>query len=137
WFNAVGTGNWEDAAAAYFSGWNYNNPNVSDGHYTVGQYRDHIRRNLSVLNQSGGVGAGLSYPGGGTAAFGGGLSTMFPGHYTGQNNFLGWQGSIYAYGREYGLDGVSHTGLDVGMPYGTPFYAPGPATVVCVGCYRN
>jgi murein DD-endopeptidase MepM/ murein hydrolase activator NlpD len=32
-------------------------------------------------------------------------------------------GSWYDYGRAYGLDGFEHTGLDIGMPRGTPIYS--------------
>ena len=49
WYRAVGTGSWEDAAAAHFSGWNYNNPNVGDGWNTVASYRNMFRNHISVL----------------------------------------------------------------------------------------
>jgi murein DD-endopeptidase MepM/ murein hydrolase activator NlpD len=39
----------------------------------------------------------------------------------------------YSYGAGHGLDGHQHTGLDVGMPYGTKMYSPSEATVVCGG----
>lgn len=39
----------------------------------------------------------------------------------------------YTYGTQYGLDGHSHTGLDVRMDPGTPFYAPTSGTVMCAG----
>ncbi|MEA2529748.1 MAG: hypothetical protein QOG89_1392 [Thermomicrobiales bacterium] len=41
----------------------------------------------------------------------------------------GW----YAYGLGYGLDGYEHTGLDVGMPAGTPLYSPVEGTVAIAG----
>jgi murein DD-endopeptidase MepM/ murein hydrolase activator NlpD len=57
WYKAVGTGNWIDASAAYFSGYNYDNPGVSDGYgTTVGQYRQTIQNNLAQL-QSGAQGS--------------------------------------------------------------------------------
>ncbi len=40
---------------------------------------------------------------------------------------------LYAYGKEHGLDGSQHTGIDVGMTYGTPMYAPAAGIVVCGG----
>lgn len=40
---------------------------------------------------------------------------------------------IYNYGTAYGLDGYSHTGLDVGMPAGTPLYSPVDGTVMIAG----
>jgi murein DD-endopeptidase MepM/ murein hydrolase activator NlpD len=39
----------------------------------------------------------------------------------------------YAYGIGHGLDGVQHPGTDIGVPYGTKFYAPASAMVVCAG----
>lgn len=41
--------------------------------------------------------------------------------------------SWYAYGRNYGLDGRMHTGLDVSMPAGTWLYAPVDGTVTVSG----
>lgn len=40
---------------------------------------------------------------------------------------------LYDYGRGHGLDGSQHTGIDVGIPYGTPIRAPFPGIVVCAG----
>lgn len=57
WHNAIKTGNWIDTAAAYFSGYNYNKPGVSDGYgTTVAQYRQIIQNNLNQLNAAGGGG---------------------------------------------------------------------------------
>jgi murein DD-endopeptidase MepM/ murein hydrolase activator NlpD len=39
----------------------------------------------------------------------------------------------YSYGAGHGLNGHQHTGLDVGLAYGTKMYAPAAATVVCGG----
>jgi uncharacterized protein YraI len=52
WYRGVGTGSWEDAAAAHFSGWNYNKPHVSDGWNTVAQYRQKFRDHITVLQAS-------------------------------------------------------------------------------------
>ncbi|HKG26603.1 MAG TPA: M23 family metallopeptidase, partial [Thermomicrobiales bacterium] len=41
--------------------------------------------------------------------------------------------SWYAYGADYGLDGYAHPGLDVGMPAGTPLYAPVDGIVEIAG----
>lgn len=133
WYRAIGTGDWVDAAAAYFSGYNYNRPNVSDGYgTTVAQYRARIESNLATLNSAGGGG----WSGGGGS---GGLNTSF-GNYWAQNqhDFGVTSGNgLYGYGTQYGLNGVQHTGEDVMMPLGTTFYAPADATVVCAGCWRN
>jgi murein DD-endopeptidase MepM/ murein hydrolase activator NlpD len=41
---------------------------------------------------------------------------------------------LYSYGKEHGLDGAQHTGLDIGVAYGTRMYAPfGGGIVVCSG----
>jgi len=50
WYRDIGTGNWIDAAGAYFSGYNYNNYGVSDGYgTTVGDYRRIIQDHLTQL----------------------------------------------------------------------------------------
>jgi len=41
--------------------------------------------------------------------------------------------SWYAYGAGFGLDGFEHTGLDIGMPAGTPLYSPVDGTVMVSG----
>jgi murein DD-endopeptidase MepM/ murein hydrolase activator NlpD len=148
WYKHVSKqgGNWVDASLAYFSGNNWRNPGVSDGHYTVAQYRQHIERNLAALNAGAGAagGWGSAALGGGQSAFGGqwsgqggALTTMFGGQYKGENNFRGFDGPYYAYGTQYGLNGREHTGLDVMVPLGTRIYSPATAKVVCVGCWRN
>jgi murein DD-endopeptidase MepM/ murein hydrolase activator NlpD len=133
WYNAVGTGNWEDAAAAYFSGYNYNKPNVSDGYgTTVAQYRQRIRDNLAVLSSAGG-GSWSGQSGVGSNA----LQTMFGGQFSAPDwGAFGVTSSngLYGYGTSYGLNGVQHTGLDVPLPLGSPIYAPAQARVVCVAC---
>lgn len=132
WYKAVGTGNWIDAAAAYFSGYNYNNPNVSDGYgTTVGQYRQIIQQNLNALNsatQTGGV-AGQPWSGGGNAMnvmFGGRAQTPSWGAFGASSS-----NGLYGYGTEYGLNGSQHTGWDIPLPVGSPLYAPGPGRVIC------
>lgn len=40
---------------------------------------------------------------------------------------------LYDYGRAYGLDGIAHTGVDVGIVAGTKLYAPKAGKIVCVG----
>jgi murein DD-endopeptidase MepM/ murein hydrolase activator NlpD len=40
---------------------------------------------------------------------------------------------MYRYGLDYGLDGRAHPGLDIGMPAGTPLYAPVVGTVLIAG----
>lgn len=138
WYKAVGTGNWEDAAAAYFSGYNYNNPNVSDGYgTTVGQYRNIIRQNLAALNSAGGSMTGGSGQWG-TGGGGRGVAALFGPSASHSNDFGVTSGNgLYGYGTSYGLNGVQHTGLDVMQPLGSPLYAPAGGVVVCVGCWRN
>lgn len=81
WYKAVGTGNWIDAAAAYFAGYNYNNYSIADGYgTTVGQYRQTIQNNLDQLQAAG----GSTYTGG---AYGqlGNSGTQFGGTLAGNN----------------------------------------------------
>jgi murein DD-endopeptidase MepM/ murein hydrolase activator NlpD len=138
WYKAVGTGNWEDAAAAYFSGYNYNKPDVSDGYgTTVGQYRNIIRQNLAALNSAGGGATGGTGQWGGSGGGRGVFSLFGPGASNGFDFGVSSSNGLYGYGTSYGLDGTQHTGLDVMQPLGSPLYAPGGATVVCVGCWRN
>lgn len=40
---------------------------------------------------------------------------------------------LYGYGTQYGMDGVSHTGEDVVVPYGTQMFAPFSGHVICAG----
>lgn len=137
WYKAVGTGNWVDAAAAYFSGYNYDNPNVSDGYgTTVAQYRQKITQYLQVFGGTSN-GAGQAQ---GPASAGGARNTlqaMFPSGTPGYDFGVASSNGLYGYGTEYGLNGVQHTGMDIPAPLGSTFYAPGNATVVCVGCWRN
>lgn len=51
----------------------------------------------------------------------------------GHTEFSISHGAWYAYGRDYGLDGYEHTGLDIGMPAGTPLYAAFSGTVKISG----
>jgi murein DD-endopeptidase MepM/ murein hydrolase activator NlpD len=136
WYKGIGTSNWTDAAAAYFSGYNYDNPGVSDGYgTTVGQYRQIIESNLAALNAAGGSsgGAGWSSGGGGR-----GIQALFGPAADSQNDFGVTSGNgLYGYGTSYGLNGSQHTGVDVMQPLGSPLYAPAGGTVVCVGCWRN
>ena len=135
WYRAVGTGNWVDAAAAYFSGYNYDNPSVSDGFgTTVAQYRATITKYLQVFAN------GNAAPGQGPASSGGARSTlqaMFPSGNPGYDFGVTSSNGLYDYGTSYGLNGVQHTGMDIPAPLGSTFFAPGNATVVCVGCWRN
>ena len=135
WYKAVGTGSWTDASLAYFSGYNYNKPWVSDGHYTVADYRAHIERNLATLQSAGGTMGGSSGMSGGG---GRGIQGLFGSAAQSQNDFGVSSGNgLYEYGTAYGLNGTQHTGVDVMQPLGSPLYAPSGGTVVCVGCWRN
>ena len=139
WYKAVGTGSWTDASLAYFSGYNYNKPWVSDGHYTVADYRAHIERNLATLQSAGGTMGG---PPAGTGSHAGsafsGIQALFGPAANSNNDFGVTSGNgLYGYGTAYGLNGSQHTGVDVMQPLGSPLYAPAGGTVVCVGCWRN
>ncbi len=45
----------------------------------------------------------------------------------------GTPGIDYSYGLGHGTDGTTHTGIDVGVGYGEPYYAPISGTVTCQG----
>lgn len=140
WYRAVGTGNWIDAAAAYFSGYNYDNPNVSDGYgTTVGQYRQIIQQHLNAFNNAagGGFSGGGASGGQGYGGAAGALATMFPRGNPGYDFAVTSGNGLYGYGTSYGLNGSQHTGMDIPQPLGSPLYSPGDGVVVCVGCWRN
>jgi len=145
------TGDWNTAPLAYFSGYNYNKPWVTDANgTTVAGYNSIIQQNLSELNAATSFSGGTGYS---PSGYNGpqvtnqqyansALSTMFQGYYPRQTGFgFGYptnpSGSTYLYGQSYGTNGHVHTGLDVPMPLGAAFYAPAAATVSCIGCYRN
>lgn len=131
------TKSWDTAPLAYFSGYNYNKPYVSDGHYTVADYQAHIARNMQALNGATQGSYGSTASGSGWSGGGGALKTMMP---SGNISYAFGEHSdngLYGYGTSYGLDGAQHAGLDVSQPLGSKLYAPGNATVVCVGCWRN
>lgn len=138
WYRAVGTGNWVDAAAAYFSGYNYDNPNVSDGYgTTVGQYRQIITEHLAAFNNAAGNGGGAGWSGSGAGGAQGAFQTMFPQGNIGFDFGVSSSNGLYGYGTAYGLDGTQHTGTDIMQPLGSPIHSPAAGTVVCVGCWRN
>lgn len=64
------TGDWNTAPLAYFSGYNYDNPGVSDGHYTVADYDQHIQNNLAQLGGITGPTAAASQGAPSLSAFG-------------------------------------------------------------------
>lgn len=135
WYKGINATNWLDAAAAYFSGYNYNKPWVSDGYgTTVQDYRNRIQTNLNTLSQAGGSTGWTGQTGGG----GRGVTALFGSGASHSNDFGVSSGNgLYGYGTAYGLNGTQHTGLDVMQPLGSPLYAPAGGTVVCVGCWRN
>lgn len=64
----------------------------------------------------------------GFASIWGGGSAPITSEYNESNGL-----ALYDYGRAYGLDGVAHTGIDVGIAAGTRLYAPMGGKIVCVG----
>jgi murein DD-endopeptidase MepM/ murein hydrolase activator NlpD len=79
------------------------------------------------------VGGG-SFPGG-TAS----IQTIFPAgalYDWGEFNAPSGNG-LYGYGTQYGLNGSSHTGLDVAMDVGSAYRAPMGGTVMCSGTGRG
>ncbi len=78
-----------------------------------------------VLNADGG-------PVGPLATIWGGLDFPLSQEF-GHTDFSVSNPSMYSYGTEYGLDGLQHPGLDVGMPAGTWLYSPVEGTVKIAG----
>lgn len=125
-------GDWEGAVRAYFAG--------PGGAYTGNQdmygtnpatYWGVVNRNWQQLNAAGGAPAAGPNPGGAGASF----QAMF-----GTSAVPSWgefnaESSLpyYGYGRDYGLSGTVHTGLDIPMAFGAPMRAAFSGTVRCAG----
>lgn len=128
-------GTYENAAAAYLGGGGgvvngKPNPNNNDGPGGVGgnssrTYADMFNRNLAAIKATAPKQA-PGYTGGGV-----GLSSLFGGasfpttQAFGRTGFSTGKGAgIYDFGADFGLDGDSHSGWDIGSPVGTNFYLP-------------
>jgi murein DD-endopeptidase MepM/ murein hydrolase activator NlpD len=130
-------GNWDSAVAAYLGAVDANgNPTTStDLNGTSGiKYAQMFNANVQRIKQA----RAAKQP----ATPGTGVASMFGGKpYTISQEFgrtaysTGEAGDEYAFGTEFGLDGHSHTGWDVGTPDGTAFYMPAglSGTVVIAG----
>ncbi len=140
WARQNGIDPWIAASRAYLAGTPYST--AEDVHGTsTSEYADRITRNLAVLNGSVvpvGAGVPLNPPNiGGGATAGPQTMSMIWGNLpntTVISTFREPSGlGYYSYGVGHGTNGVEHTGIDIGMPVGTPLYAPGPGTVTCAG----
>jgi murein DD-endopeptidase MepM/ murein hydrolase activator NlpD len=131
--------NWEDVAAYYFAGPNWNNPDWADENgLTVAQYREGF---TTYVNQYGGGYGNLTQDQfrqkatDWNTSVGGELSVLWGRTYAPVTYDFGVESGLgyYGYGALSGLDGTQHTGLDVGVPRGTNLYSPGSGVVSCVG----
>ena len=106
----------------------------SDGYTTDREYADIVMGNYQQLGQAGntlispGLGSGGSPGGNQFAAIWG--QTNAPETF-GFNAYGG--PDLYGYSTSYGLDGQGHTGVDVGVTYQSPLYAPMSGVVTCAG----
>ena len=132
------TGSWDTAPLAYFSGYNYNKPWVTDSNGTsVGAYDQIIKRNMAELNAAGGSGgmAGAGTGGTGWNGITGGRGMPISQEYGLTSWALGGGRSMYGYTTAFTPGGAygGHIGLDVGIPAGTPLYSPVSGRVVQSG----
>jgi len=136
---------WEDTAAYYFAGPNWNNPNWADeNRLTVAQYRAGFNADVAryayggMAGVSPGGGTGVpAGPGTGTGYGSGGWSSALWGNQAAdvsyEFNAPSVNGDMYGYGAAHGTNGWSHPGVDVAVPWGTTLYATKSGTVSCVG----
>jgi murein DD-endopeptidase MepM/ murein hydrolase activator NlpD len=109
----------------------------SDGNTTDTQYADIVMGNYNQLTSGTASASGAGMPvGNGGVGSSQGLTNLFGAGA----NVQDWGGfnvessnGLYGYGTAYGLDGTAHTGVDVVVPYGTPYNAAFSGTVVCAG----
>lgn len=128
-------GSWEMAAKAYLG------LGGADAYGTTNtMYWDRVSRDWEMLNARGTTtGTGFDPTGGtGGGTGGGSLASIFPASQQISQEYAAYGGpDLYGYGTAYGLDGSQHTGLDVAMPVGSPYYAPMGGTVMCSGTGRG
>lgn len=98
------------------------------------KYWQVVSNNWNALNNMGGN-AGLGFGGGfGTpsqaiqAMFGGNAGVPDWGEFGVESS-----NGMYGYGRQYGLNGTQHTGVDIPLPVGSQFFAPMGGIVRCSG----
>jgi murein DD-endopeptidase MepM/ murein hydrolase activator NlpD len=130
-------GSWDAASSAYFTGNPSWNGVVTVNGTTGGDYRSMLNGYITELASYGGSGGGGlrqhltgSGPGGGnwTSIFGGAGTPI-----SYEFDAPSVNGNMYNYAASYGLSGMSHPGLDVSVPRGTPLFSPGSGVVSCVG----
>lgn len=143
WALQNGVDPWKAAVYSYYAGNPYNlsardDPAQGGSGMTTGAYGDQIWRDYMALSQSTpGMGAGPSFNPGN---FGGGAGSGNFGAFLPNSALPSWgefdqESSLpyYGYGRDYGLSGTTHTGLDITMPFGQPMKAAFSGTVRCAG----
>lgn len=124
-------GSWEGAVRAYLAGPGGAYQNVTDSFGTnPDSYWADVNANWQKLNGATG-GAGLGFGGGSSM----GWDTVFGGVGVPEWGEFGVESTngLYDYGKEYGLNGTQHTGVDVPLPIGTPYRAPMSGTITCAG----
>jgi murein DD-endopeptidase MepM/ murein hydrolase activator NlpD len=131
-------GSWDAASSAYFTGNpNWNGVDTVNG-TTGNQYQSTLNGYIAELASYGGAAPANGFMKGSNAATGGsgGWTNIFGGAGTPisyEFDAPSVNGNMYNYAAAYGLSGMSHPGLDVSVPRGTPLFSPGSGVVSCVG----
>jgi len=133
-------GGYDNAIKVYFMGPAALTGNVADengleSNYYYNQAVGHwkwLDQRSGQFGASPGLGTGGNISGGQQT-----LGKMFPGANISYEFDAPASTNLYTYGSQYGLSGNTHTGIDVGMAYGSPYYAPASGVVTCAGSYRG
>jgi murein DD-endopeptidase MepM/ murein hydrolase activator NlpD len=125
-------GTWDNVAKYYFAGPNWNNPNWGDetGENTVENYAygpTGVITRMNYLNSLGGGTGGGGWSGD-WSNFGPGAAVYDWGEFNTPSD-----NGFYGYGRDYGLNGTNHTGLDITGGWNTTYTSPVAGTVTCAG----
>jgi murein DD-endopeptidase MepM/ murein hydrolase activator NlpD len=129
--NNPNLGSWDNVAAYYFAGPNWNNPNWTDevGN-TVDSYKYHpVGGVITRMKYLDSLGGGSTNPG-----WSGNWDFIDQGqvHDWGEFNTPSNNG-YYGYGAQYGLNGTNHTGVDITGPWNSVYRSPVSGTVTCAG----
>ena len=119
---------WIAASRAYLAGTPYSGQ-YDANNTSTDVYGDRITQYLAELGGAGTPGTGTSTSPMTMSMIWGNIpnTTMISGFREPSGN------GLYGYGVGHGTNGVEHTGIDIGMPVGTPLFSPGSGVVTCAG----
>jgi len=141
WALQNGIDPWKAAVEAYYAG----NPYDLSAHdstaqggsgMSTGQYGDQVWSDYQNLNAFGLGGSGTVANSMNVSGSTGGFSSVLGSNGNApisQDFNVPSDLGLYSYSTEYGLNGINHTGVDIAVPYGTPYFAPMGGTVLCAG----